>query len=323
MKAEKKILIHVLVWVFLIANIQLAIYSEKDGKEPFITPRTIMYYVGLVSAFYASYSLICPLFLKRGKLVHFVVIFVCSSIVYTAVALLLDSLLSPELPSKRMYAAIPITMLGILIYSIEQSFRKENENISLKQEKAQAEITFLRAQVNPHFLYNTLNYMYYVARPDSPRLADIVLRLSNLMRYTLIETPDGQIALKHEIEHIRNYIQLIEMRFSPHFHVTLNVEGDPGDVHTAALLFIPFVENAIKHGVVTDPANPVSILFRITEKKLSFQICNLVNHDNKPPSSGVGLANVRRRLELLYPGNHLLSIQENETLFKAALEINL
>ena len=223
----------------------------------------------------------------------------------------------------NMYFGTSGLVLSLAVYSSFDALRKEQENKSLREEKTQAELAFLKNQINPHFLYNTLNYIYSLAYPVSDKLADAVIKLSQLMRYMLTENPDGQVDLQKEVDYIENYISIYQLRFEDAFFVDFKAEGNIAGKRVAALLLIPFVENAFKHGVVNDPSRPIRIHLKLTGQRLEFTVSNKISQNQKDHSTGVGLVNVRRRLELIYPKQHEFFISNNGQTYKTTLVIGL
>ncbi len=207
-------------------------------------------------------------------------------------------------------------------WGMVNAIQTENNAVKLRDEAKKAELAFLKSQINPHFLYNTLNYIYSLALPASEKLAEAVLRLSALMRYTLNESDDGKVALSKEIEYLESYIALFKMRFEPEFYVIFEQHGVRNQ-KIASLLLIPFIENAFKHGVVTDPKNPVRISAKISGWHIEFIVSNLISKHQKDQSSGIGLANIRRRLELIYPDQYELTISKEKNVYSSTLIINL
>jgi two-component system, LytTR family, sensor kinase len=222
-----------------------------------------------------------------------------------------------------VYRGLPALALAATVWGVVNAFQQQAENKQLREEKAKAELAFLRSQVNPHFLYNTLNYIYSLAYPVSDQLADAIIRLSNLMRYMLTESKDGLIDLEKEVDYLNNYIEIYRLRFQDQFYVNFTADGDIAGKQLASLVLIPFVENAFKHGVVDDAARPVKIQLKLTGTRLSFTVSNKINRHQKDHSSGVGLANIRRRLELIYPNRHELLIADNGATYKTTLNITL
>ncbi len=222
----------------------------------------------------------------------------------------------------NLYYGSSFIVVAGAVWGVEHSFRSEKNNSRLREEAKKAELAFLKSQINPHFLYNTMNYMYSLALPVSEKLANAVLRMSDLMRYTLNTSPDGLLPLSREIEYLESYIALFKMRFEPEFYVRFDQSGI-GAERIASLLLIPFVENAFKHGVVRDASRPVKISVKVTGKRFEFAVSNTISHAQKDKSSGIGLANIQRRLDLIYPEKHDLLISNNGQTYKATLIIKL
>jgi LytS/YehU family sensor histidine kinase len=221
----------------------------------------------------------------------------------------------------NIYYASPAIVISGVVWSFEETLRRERENRQLRQEKTQAEEAFLRTQINPHFLYNTLNYFYSLAYPISEQLGSAVLKLSDLMRYMLHQRPDGQVELTREIDYLHNYIDLYRLRFGGQFFVEFTVTGEAAGQRLPALLLIPFAENVFKHGVLNCPDTPVYIQLTIKPNELLFEVDNKIGQHQKDATSGIGLANVRRRLELLYPNRHTLTVSQTSERFHTLLRL--
>lgn len=287
--------------------------------------------------FYICYLWVYPQFLKREKIFQLIGAVLFTMAIFIASRYLIEQVLyfewfgmknySDDTPmskyiSDNIYYSIAFLVVPAAIYSVQQNFRAERTNRKLKDEVVKAELAFLKSQINPHFLYNTLNYVYSLAIPVSDKLANAVLRLSDLMRYTLNESPDGMVSLPKEIDYLESYIELFKMRFEPNFYVDFTTDGVLHQ-HIAALVLIPFVENSFKHGVINDVNQPVRIRLKVQNKRLSFEVSNKISHAQKDHSSGVGLANIHRRLDLIYPDRHELLISNNGNTYKTTLIINL
>jgi hypothetical protein len=200
-----------------------------------------------------------------------------------------------------------------------EQYMKERENENLK-----TELSFLRSQVSPHFLFNVLNNMVAMARLKSEQLEPSLIRLSGLMRYMLYESDETSVTLVREIEYVNSYIELQKIRYaSSHF---IRVDMDPGDNQLIEpMLLIPFIENAFKHGTsIDDPV--IDIYLKISEGMIDFRVKNKYNPANdevKDRTSGIGLPNVIRRLNLLYDQKHQLSIKKDNGWFTVSLQIKL
>jgi two-component system LytT family sensor kinase len=222
----------------------------------------------------------------------------------------------------NIYFGASAILVSAAVYIGFAALYKEQENKSLREEKIQAELAFLKSQVNPHFLYNTLNYIYSLAYPVSDKLANAIIKLSALMRYMLHESGTATVQIQKEIDYLNNYIEVYRLRFESRFFVNFQTHINARSPMIASLILIPFVENAFKHGIVDDPECPVMIDLNFTEKGLYFSVVNQINQNQKDISGGVGLTNIRRRLELIYPGAHELTIIATGGIYKTILTIN-
>ena len=184
-------------------------------------------------------------------------------------------------------------------------------NAKLQHQKDMTQIAFLQAQINPHFLYNTLNFIYSEAIMVSDSVAEAIMTLSNIMRYTLTETgKDTLVSLYSEINHIKNYLKLQKMRFSNELYLDLTIEGEENINHLEILplVFISFIENIFKHGDIHDPKNPAKIIMIVDENSLFLSIYNRKNKGPKEHTSGVGMNNIRTRMDILYGDKYNVNI---------------
>ena len=297
-----------------------------------------------MSLFYYCYLFVFPRGLRRWPLL--VLGLLGTPLVFAGSRYLLQEVLLPlffgfrnyypgttllyYLQDNAYYLPPTIVLAGAAVLVRDAFIReKERENQLqlqvLEQAKTQAELAFLRTQINPHFLYNTLNYLYATAYEVSEPLAGAVLRLSDLMRYLLHDSPDGQVNLSQEVAYVENYLALHRLRFEENFFVHFEQTGlPPGGQRVASLLLIPFVENALKHGVVNQAAHPVKIQLALPAPgRLAFRVQNRINQHQKDATTGVGLPNIRRRLALLYPGRHALRVHDDGLTYTAELELSL
>lgn len=288
--------------------------------------------------FYVCYLWVYPSFLNKGKIPMLIGGLIVALACFIASRYLIEEVAFMYLFHMRnyfngttfsgyvldnIYWGTSALILSAAVYSSFDALAKQQENRSLREAKTQAELSFLKTQINPHFLYNTLNYIYSQAYAVSDKLANAVIKLSQLMQYMLAESPDGYVDLQKEVDYIQNYISIYEMRFEDEFFVNFDTNGQIAGKRVAALILIPFVENAFKHGVVNNPERPVKIDLQVSADQLRFTVSDQINHDQKDHSTGVGLANIRRRLELIYPGKHDLLIANNGHTYKTTLIINM
>ena len=192
-------------------------------------------------------------------------------------------------------------------------------------EKLHAELAYLKAQVNPHFLFNTLNSIYSLALEKSDRTPDAIVKLSSLMRYVLLETSRDKVPLEQELTYLSDYIQLQQTRFEGSSFVDFSISGQSEGKSIAPLLLIPFIENAFKHGV--NPEEPSAILIRIdiVDDQVILLVTNkkLASPQPTPIPSGLGIQNTRLRLQLLYPARFTLNIDDGTKDFSVSLTLKL
>lgn len=203
-------------------------------------------------------------------------------------------------------------------------FEEQKKRQTLEKMALVAELSSLKNQINPHFLYNTLSYLHAQAEPLSESLGEAILLLSDMMRYSLHDTDEtGLVSLEKEVSHIKNFITIHQLRFGNKLAVEFSVEGNVANKRILPLVLISFVENAFKHGKTTNPQEPLQInLQLVSDSSLVFTVKNRKSEGPKEHSSGIGLNNVRRRLELVYPNSHQLRINDTKYYFEVNLVIN-
>lgn len=197
-----------------------------------------------------------------------------------------------------------------------------------RQAAAEAELNYLKGQIHPHFLFNTLNNLYSLTLNQSAKASEVVLGLSTILRYMLYETNKSAIELNREIEIIRNYIELEKMRYDDSLEVNFHISGDLTDVRIAPLLLIPFVENAFKHGVSEKIGDAwINIELNLRDEQLKFKVSNskpdVLPDDITVHKGNIGLTNVHKRLEILYPDAYSLHTHNEVDVFISVLEIRL
>lgn len=210
--------------------------------------------------------------------------------------------------------------LGVM-EKLKQNEKKQKE---LEKEKLNSELAFLKNQVSPHFFFNTLNNIYSLIGIDGPTAQESVLKLSKLMRYLLYESEHGETMMSHEIDFMNNYIDLMKLRLSPRVELQIDFPKEFSDFSVPPLLFVPFIENAFKHGIISRDRSFINISLKIRDGQIIFTSENSIGKSSQSGDmqhSGIGLENVRKRLALLYPGNHELKIENSETIFKVELFI--
>jgi two-component system LytT family sensor kinase len=217
------------------------------------------------------------------------------------------------------YAAI-----GTSYRLISDRMREDEQTKEQENERLKSELSFLRSQISPHFMFNVLNSVVSLSRRKPEMVEPVVVKLSELMRYMIYETNDSIVPISKELTYLTSYIDLQKIRFGEDIQIDFKHEIGPTSSSIEPMLLIPFVENAFKHGVGFIENPTIEIELTDTAKELSFRVANkkggLVN-ETKDESSGIGLANVKRRLELLYPNNHSLIVSDSDTDFEITLTI--
>jgi sensor histidine kinase YesM len=210
---------------------------------------------------------------------------------------------------------------GIAFYFVRYSLFKEMQQKELLLQSRQSELSFLRSQINPHFLFNSLNNIYSLAYQRSDRVLPAIAGLSDLLRYMLYDTTE-KVPLEKEAEYIRKYIELQKLRFEQPVRASLHISGDMENVLLPPLLLIPFVENAFKHGDFSNGSPGMLMNIYTTDKKLHVHCHNKKGKQEKDSGGGIGLENVKRRLSLLYPGKHVLLVEDKNDSFTINLELS-
>jgi two-component system LytT family sensor kinase len=225
----------------------------------------------------------------------------------------------------------PMTLLFGVGTSFEAIVRLEQEGRNqeaVEKERVSAELSFLKTQINPHFFFNTLNNIYSMAERNSDQTGKSILLLSNLMRYMLYDTNQGKIALTKEIKHLEEYIALQRLRIpvSEKIEINFNSMGNTQGVWIEPLIFLSFIENAFKHGISFNSKSFISITISVFDSNLDFKVVNSKKESGKQTETihnGIGMANTYRRLQLLYPQTHKLSIRDDDEFYFVHLSIAL
>ena len=285
---------------------------------------------------YLNYFYFLPKFLFKQKVVSFLIIFTVafSIIVYSRIQLeryFIDGFTQQEeyLYRPRFVVQLIFSHLSIVIFVSLLRFAADWLDLQttrkeIEKEKLTAELNFLKAQVNPHFLFNTLNNLYYLAYSKSENTTEVIEKLSQMMRYMIYDSNYPQVQLNKEIEYMQNYISLEKLRLSDKVKIQFSIEGDPDSVRITPLILITFLENAFKHGVTnTSQESWINVGLDCKPNQLHFSVAN-----SKPPvsrvdeKSGIGLQNVKRRLDLSYPGKYMLKMNDFPSEYRVELDLN-
>lgn len=211
----------------------------------------------------------------------------------------------------------------LVVLSISMMLKTNSRLKQIQKEKTDAEISFLKAQINPHFLFNTLNSIYSLALTKSDYAAPAVVKLSSLMRYSISESDKDNVPLNKELSYISNYIELQRMRLSSKVRIFQTVNGNDIGKDIVPFLLIPFIENAFKHGVNAEEDSLINVKIDITTERLVLNVRNnkVYVQPDREDNTGLGINNTKERLKLLYPNKHNLVILDGDDYFNVLLEL--
>lgn len=227
-----------------------------------------------------------------------------------------------QLDITSVFLFVMVVALSLAVESTRSLRSTEQRAMKAETDKANAQLSFLMAQINPHFLFNTLNNIYSLAISNDPHTATAILKLSNIMRYVTDEAGVDYGALEEEVACIQDYIDLQRLRLGRKVQLEVAIEGELEGKRIAPLILMTFVENVFKHGVSTHHHSPITIRLVAEEDRISFFCRNRIfQKDNSQERRGIGISNTRERLEHLYPNRYRLAIQQEDDYFAVNLEL--
>ena len=333
------VVLHVICWIILFSLpffLRATYKNEHKAPQPDDLAMLYFYFISSaiwVSLFYLNAYMFLPLLLRNKKTWQFIFLHVLALAAVFFLHWLYFTLFVTHMRFKaeNFFIYNIFTYLFILAGSSAYFMLLERQqSIKLSQEREtenlKTELLFLRSQVSPHFMFNVLNNMVALARKKSDMLEPSLIKLSSLMRYMLYETDEQKVPLEKEVEYIQSYMDLQEQRFGKNVKICASVNNLGNGNEIEPMLLIPFVENAFKHGtgIITDAI--IKIELKVENGILQFMVSNRYNdvtNGSKDKNSGIGLNNVKRRLNLLYGRNHALLINKRDGWFTVSLQINL
>ncbi len=333
---------HLLFWIVMYLFFSAFDAAISDYKLLSALKNQIPHFIAYIAIVYLNLQYLIPRYLSKKQFLPYLGLLLLASLIITPFKIMYlyqqfknEPVIQAQLINQLNIAFIPTFLMGLLSTLLKITtdwFRNLRERQELITQNMQSELRFLRSQINPHFLFNTLNNLYALTIKKSDLAPEIVLKLSEMMRYMLYECNEKEVPLANEIAYIKNYLDLEKLRKHKNLHIRFDVEGSPENKKITPLLFIPFIENAFKHGLSQHTREGfIHILMRIEKDLLSFRIENSkepslksgqTQHEIKK-SGGIGLKNVRRRLQLLYPGKHKLLIRNRPKVFIVDLHLIL
>jgi hypothetical protein len=348
------IVAHAMGWLLLfslVLGFTTSFRADREiGGHILSPPFFIFAFIYLLLFYGNAYFLVPQLYLKRQYLLYFLILLLFLAVV--ALVRPFELLLSgggpppgrgsfpgpppdgirfprPRPPRGRptwdftsIVLFFAVWLSGSALQLIRQWRTSEQRAVKAESEKAQAELSYLKAQIHPHFLFNTLNNIYTLTVMKSDAAPEAVLKLSHIMRYVTDEATQPLVPLAGEVAHIRNYIDLQRLRLPEQETVRFEVEGTLEGKEIPPLLLMTFIENVFKYGWSNHEPSPVTIRLQVPDRTLVFFCQNRI-FGSGDRRQGIGLVNARRRLEHVYPGRHLLHIDEGNGLFTVRLTLHL
>ncbi len=328
-----RITLHIAVWVILFSLPYLlrpGVHEKVSAHELLGNILGDFIFIGF---FYLNAYVLAPAFLSKRYYWRYVLAVVAS---YAGV-LLLQGLLFIEFrrPDQKEFwqHGIFLFFLFLFFLAVSITYRLIADQIEadrcakeMETENLKTELSFLRSQASPHFMFNVLNNLVALARKNSELLEPSLIKLSSLIRYTVYEANEEKVDLDKEVEYLKSYIDLQQQRFGKNVMFTVDLEKIDDHYQIEPMLLIPFVENAIKHGTGFMEKPSIDIRLEAVKGKLDFRVKNRYNpdsHEIKDKTSGIGLSNVKRRLDLLYQHQHQLMITRHDGWFTVSLQLTL
>jgi two-component system LytT family sensor kinase len=334
---SKRVVYHSLIWILYTLSLLFIDRWEEDFM--LILRNTIIHVFFLMLMVYTNYLYLIPHFLSKKHFISYILLLLITVAIVMPIEMVclywnmsgndnIDAQLDLLTKQSNLFIFLFLALVTSTVLKItkewlfQQAVQKDLENKNL-----QSELSFLKSQINPHFLFNTLNSIYALTLKKSDKAPEIVLRLSEMMRYMLYKSNEKTVPLEQEIQYIQNYLALEKTRYGEKARIEFEYTGDPAVNYTIApLLFITFLENSFKHGLSQSIKQGfVECLLYVEDNTIDFTIQNskTTEKDEGYFQGGIGLVNVRRRLELIYPGKYELEIHETDDIYLVNLKINL
>ncbi|TKC12079.1 hypothetical protein FA048_00215 [Pedobacter polaris] len=313
---------------------------KKSGISFFEVEYNLLYGTSALIAYWIFYQIIRRYLISKRLFIliaHILLFLVFYSIYLKATSYLFAHLdfLSEEMRKSALrqfnFKSIGYSLAYVLREFFSISFLayfihvdKQNEQVKLlKEQQLISELTYLKAQLQPHFFFNTLNNIYGLALKRDENTAPLVAKLAEMMRYILYKADEKLVSLKDEITFIQNYVEVENIRYRSAINIKFDAQGIDDNSKISPLLLLPFIENAFKHGIEEEEKEGfVNIIICKTEEELTLEVNNSIAK-NKEKTGGIGLVNVKKRLEILYPEKHKLEIQNDEKIYQVSLTLEM
>lgn len=332
---QKPWVLHLLFWILVFGMMLMTGPTNSSSFMEFI--RKLINLAFYILVVYVNLGYLIPRFLSQKNFMTYCLLLLAMVAVFTPIKVLLLYITYEEVDPReflimnQQYIFLLLFMIAggsTVIKIISDWQRHQRDRKDLETQRMQSEIKFLKSQINPHFLFNTLNSLYALTLKKSDKAPEIVIKLSEMMRYMLYECNEIRVPLQKEVNYIENYLAMERLRQSGHTDISFKVEGQIMDQKIAPLIFIPFLENSFKHGLNHQIRDGyVHVIMKVLDEKLLLRILNSKPNRAVVPiekqNGGIGLANVRSRLSLLYPNQYKLDIADNDKEHIVELSLDL
>jgi len=332
--------IHSGIWLVFIFILSTLIYLFQDEKQNSLGVLFLQGISGIglivIPTIYYNTALLIPRFLIQKKYVRYILSIFVFSCVWGTIGIYLEQWMDQHIfldepePIDKIYPGILIVIFlflaSTLVHLSYRWFLQQNKITKIQNDRLNIELSLLRSQINPHFFFNTLNNLYSLSLEQSSKTSGVILKLSEMMRYAIYECKADQVTIKQEIKYLENYISLQQIRLENRGNIEFSREVENEEAQIAPMLFIVLLENAFKHGIekMTEGAY-VKLDLNVEKQVVVFLIENNYEEGSSEEKGlpGVGLANIQRRLALIYPDKYQLELTDSQGVFKVVLKISL
>lgn len=334
---------HVYLWVIVIGLGHITDFGAGGWKALFYAFSLkglrfdgVFYFTSIV-VYYINFTHICPRYLSKKRFLYFSLGFLGLLILFAVLRYFLDEVVFKLLTGINNYQgtaldfqyyffdnitfAIPPILYSSVIFLIFRFIEAQNQIMQLKLDHKKAELSFLKSQISPHFLFNTLNTFYSELIDAQPAVAKDIYKLSDLLRFVTYESSEEFIELKKEIAFIKDYIYFYEKRFENELSLEFELKGEVKNQTIASLVLMHFIENVFKHGVLTDKQDPAKIQIHIETNSIRISTRNKIQQSVKYMEAGIGVENLKKRLDTIYDQGYELHYAEEGDYFSANLSI--
>lgn len=336
---RKEIIIHVCFWVLVVYYTLISFDRNNPYYFSIAEPDHLSVFWSMVflSTFYFNYLVIMPRIFRNFNWKKVVAGAVTGYVFFVTIRFLLEQVIMKliygqgnyyedtnalfYLYDNLYYSTLPL-IASTLFWLIIFLFRLMEFNTFISEEKREIEVKFLKAQLNPHFMFNTLNNIYSLVHLKSEKALPAIEKLGDIMRFTTYESQKDTIDIEDEIKYIKSYLELEELRHNRNFFVKQYIDTGNQKLQLPPFILSPLVENAVKHGDWNEDT-PLEIYLKCTTNLLYFKVTNLIGKKNKHQVPGIGIENLKKRLHIYYPGKNRLDLKSHKNIFTAELEIQL